>query len=286
VAEALGGLKKLIGTNAKLEVQGIPDLSVVKKIYDHTGNTAHLHDLRFSNLVQCVIEMEVTATGSFPQSDQGKPATWVLTYEDMASRAPVSISGYFSAPFTSDAAQVKMVPDAEAIVLQLQASDLDKELLRQIDEGKREEAIETKKKQVRMFEVSAQKSPHNQFVQVKLQAAQKSQQMMETEKDSRRVRKNCQQEGYLARKNSLSSIQQLQGYVVNDDDDEGDSRPSPTNRSPSPRSPSPTGRQQRVANSNQQPPAVPPSAAPAEPPATVAPGTRRFSSSSLFGSKK
>jgi hypothetical protein len=97
VSDALGGLKKLIGTNAKLEVQGIPDLSVVKKIYDHNGNVAHLHDLRYSNLVQCVIEMEVrafrgsvisilsygepfslilfvqvTATGSFPQTDQAK----------------------------------------------------------------------------------------------------------------------------------------------------------------------------------------------------------------------
>ncbi len=103
-------------------------------------------------------------------------------------------------------------------------------------------------------------SPNNQFVQVKLQAAEKSQKccspctlrclltarcrMMETEKDTRRVRKNCQQgavcvfwgergpadhalhmaEGYLARKNSISSIQQLSSYVNNDDDDEGDSR--------------------------------------------------------------
>ncbi len=130
MGDALGGLKKLVGTNAKFEVQGVPGLSTVKKIFDHSGNVAQLHDIRYSNMVcggvvrwcgpefprpqvQCVIELvmrfwwtavhqssraphthttqEVTASAASPAQDASKLATWVLTYVGEIEGAPLTL---------------------------------------------------------------------------------------------------------------------------------------------------------------------------------------------------
>jgi hypothetical protein len=66
VGDALGSLMLLIGTNAKLEVRGV-GTGVVKKIYDHTSNTADLKVFIFFFFFFLSENSSSISTGSSPK---------------------------------------------------------------------------------------------------------------------------------------------------------------------------------------------------------------------------
>lgn len=276
VSEALGGLKSLVGTNCKLELVGVQGLSTVAKVYDHASHVAELHDLKYANTVQIVAECQVDACDAVPVADNATTLLWTLTYVDAASMELAKLTGYITCRYTREPTAVEKNTDAAAVVLQLQAAELDRQLLCQLDSGNRDEAIKIKHTQVAMMEESARLAPRNAFVQTKLAAAKKNARLLETETDSRRARKNVQYEGYLARRNSAASIQQLQQHVDNDDEPDPASIPSPVRHAS--RSPSPTSRAPRApAPAVASPPQPPAQAAPNEPPTGILGKIRRLS---------
>jgi len=229
VADALGGVKALVGTKAKITLEADDKVCRFVKIYDHKNNVAELRDLRYKNLVQAVVEFEM-----LPLTETGPVdfMTFKLEYNDAKTGDLVKIEGKLTHNVTDDKNKVKFDNDAQSIVLALQASEMDKEILQKIDSGRREEAIAKKKKQVQLMEQAATMAPSNMNAQVMWQASQRNCEYMEREKDVRVVRKKAQYEGYLRRKNSTSSIAQLSGMNYSDSD-EGEA-PKSRSRTPSP----------------------------------------------------
>jgi hypothetical protein len=127
--------------------------------------------------------------------------------------------------------------------------------LEQIDSGKREEAIKSKKKQAALMKSAWSMAPSNMAQQVMYEACEQNLQEMEQEKDIRVVRKKQHYEGYLRRKNSTSSIQALSGISAQADDSSEGEAPQSRSRS---RTPSPTKR------INQKPAQASPAQAPAQ----------------------
>ncbi len=216
VADALGNMKRLIGTNAQLTVRGT-GTAIVKRIFDHSGNVASLKDVRESNKVQVVVELQVAPSDAVPPSDSASILEWELSYVSSETGATVTQSGHLDASFTRDAAAATVVnAPVRSAVLQLQSGEVDNEITALLDAGKRQEAIDKKKAALDMLRKAHELDPTG-FAGTMLSAGEKTLKHLESARSANKVKKTVQYSGYLQRRASISAMDQLGGYIIESD---------------------------------------------------------------------
>ena len=214
IQEALGNMKALIGTNAVLELRGV-GCACVRRIFDHEEpNIAQLKDMRQSNKIIVVTEVELMPTDE--TADTAPCLEWTLTYKNAEGGDMVTLKGTVDAHFTSSPHDVEFDSKARSAVIQLITGDMDEEVVALLDAGKRPEAIEKKRASIALLEQAAELDPEG-FAPQMLKGAQKTLKQMESSRSDAKVRKAAQYSNYLQRRCSISAMDQMAGYVVESD---------------------------------------------------------------------
>ncbi len=166
--------------------------------------------------MQVVVEVEVAASDA--QVGSHAPVLeFELSYQCSETGKTIVQKGSLQAAFTSDLKEAEEVNAvATAAVLQLQSGELDLEVTALLDANKRSEAVEKKKETIVMLERAAELDPQG-FAPIMLAAAKKTLKQLESKRSANKVKKAVQYGGYLQRRASISAMDQLHGYVVEED---------------------------------------------------------------------
>eukprot|EP01090_Pellita_catalonica_P019941 TRINITY_DN6925_c0_g1_i4.p2 TRINITY_DN6925_c0_g1~~TRINITY_DN6925_c0_g1_i4.p2 ORF type:complete len:351 (+),score=86.84 TRINITY_DN6925_c0_g1_i4:245-1297(+) len=148
---ALNYILKMVASDAILKVRG-EGKGIVTKLFGYDDvRQANLGDLREENVRTVVVELEIRADKDATE----KIATYELIFKDPAGKAPDGkISGSVSATFTADEALIDAGKNhLVQIKLALQESaELDKKLVRCMDQSKTKKAIVVQQEQVTLLE--------------------------------------------------------------------------------------------------------------------------------------
>jgi len=209
VGKALDDLLTVIGTESTLKLRGKGGC-VVKKVFDHEDliKGAQLKDLKEGNMRQLIAQVQVTPT---PKVAEETILTWELSYKLPATMETKTLQGTLEMQYTEDEKLVQpelQNYDVLVALRCLEAGELDKTVLKMLDEGRREEAILQKAIGVEMLKEVVTRDTTG-FVKVLLERAEKHLADLRTNRDAKVIRKALDYDGYLGRRLSVCAVSEM-----------------------------------------------------------------------------
>ena len=229
VQESLANLKALLGTNSSLTVSGASKSTAkVIRIFDHEGLVANLKDMRQKNKIVLVVEAEVEPSKEGAESESF--LEWKLEYTDAESGELVTMTGHVEAKCTQNPHIIQFDSAARSAVIQLETGEMDEQIVLLLDQGKRAEAVELKRKVVGLLREAAELAPES-FAAQMLKGAEKTLKQLESTRSTNKVRKAAAYAGYLQRRCSVTAMEQMHNYVIQSSSSSEEDQPTQGRRS-------------------------------------------------------
>jgi len=209
VEKATDDLLKLIGSESVLKIRG-KNGTVLKKIFDHDDliGGAKLRDLRESNLQQLVAQFDVTPVANAASAEI---LTWELSYISAETKKTDVMQGSLIIGFTDNENDVKKEnTDVLVAVIVQEVGEIDKTILRMMDEGKTGEAVIQKSIAIQMLKEVLDKDNTGFVKRILANAERMYEDMQNKKKNAAAVRKNLDYNGYLNRRASFSAMNEME----------------------------------------------------------------------------
>jgi len=238
VEKATDDLLNLIGSESVFKVRG-KNGSVLKKIFDHDDlvGGSKLRDIRENNMQQLVAQFDVTPAASTPSVEI---LTWELSFNAAETKENKLIKGNLTVGFTDNEQEVKQQADDVLVAVVVQeVGEIDKTILRMMDDGRTGEAVIQKSIAIQMLKEVQEKDTTGFVKRILANAERMYADMQNKKKNKAAVRKNLDYNGYLNRRASISAMNEMEinecdaivedsiptysnlnNIVENDDDDE------------------------------------------------------------------
>jgi len=207
VGKALDNLQSVIGTESVLKLRG-KNGCIIKKLFDHDDllGGAKLKDHKESNMRHLIALAQLTPNGT---ADSDEVVTYELSYTLPQNQQTHKISGSLRMKFTDDEKALQQTNNEVLVALRsVEAGELDKAVLRMIDEGRTQEAIIQKSIAVEMLK-EVVKMDTTGFVEILLARAEKHLADLKADKDPQLVRKALDYDGYLGRRLSICAMSEM-----------------------------------------------------------------------------
>jgi len=215
VGKATDDLLKLIGIDSALKIRG-KNGTVLKKVFDHEDliSGAKMHDIRESNMRQLVAQLDVVPVSG---ANESEILTWELSFTTAETKILKTISGNLIVKFTHDEQDAKKEVDEVLVALRIQeVGELDKTVLKMLDEGKPGEALIQKSIAIEMLK-EVQNKDTTGFISRMLPNAERNyEDLKNKKKNAAAVRKNLDYTGYLHRRASIDAMCDME---LNDQDE-------------------------------------------------------------------
>jgi len=210
-----------------------------KKIFDHDDlvGGSKLRDIRENNMQQLVAQFDVTPAASTPSVEI---LTWELSFNAAETKENKLIKGNLTVGFTDNEQEVKQQADDVLVAVVVQeVGEIDKTILRMMDDGRTGEAVIQKSIAIQMLKEVQEKDTTGFVKRILANAERMYADMQNKKKNKAAVRKNLDYNGYLNRRASISAMNEMEinecdaivedsiptysnlnNIVENDDDDE------------------------------------------------------------------
>jgi len=202
VEGALSGLLRTFGSDAVLKIRGANG-GIVKQIYGYDLMAgATFGDLRADNVRAVVCEMEVKPDAKLAEEEILK---YELRYLHGEEKAIKVMDGALKIKYTDNENDVvkSRDPVVKIKVVVQKTADIDTELVKLMDSGKRQEAIALQEKQIELFKSVLELDTTGEYhIASELKQAEEALVKLKDESNDREVRKVVHHRGYRKRRDS------------------------------------------------------------------------------------